>query len=234
MKLSELYEKLSYGQLSNLALSNDGAGTIVDDRKPQLIVHLNAALLRLYTRFTLLQKDLLIELYSSRTLYPLTMEFAQSNTASAEPHKFIMDGLHDDFTDDVIKILSVFDNFGSEYVLNDVEDFYSLFTPQPNVLQVPHPRNNVTYAVWYQARHPIIASNAAETTNINIPPLLEEALMNYIGSLVYGNMNGQDNLVRSQSLLQQYETICLDVEAKDLVNQTTATTLTKFQKRGFV
>jgi hypothetical protein len=232
MNLGELFKKLSHSHLSNLSIGDDGAGTVPTGKRAQVVTHINEVLLRVFTRFVLYEKSVLIETYSSRVNYPLETRFAQSS-GSDETHKYIMD-FEEPFTGDVLKILAVYNNFGATFVLNDIEDFWSLFTPQPNVLQVPHPQNGQALAIQYQARHPIIPSDAEDEFPLLVPAYLEGAVTAAVGGAIIGSMNGQDNLLKQQTLTAEYEAICLDIESKDLVNQTASTSDTKFAKRGFV
>ncbi|QIG68826.1 putative tail protein [Rhizobium phage RHph_Y2_6] len=233
MNLGELFTKLSHTHLSNLAIGSDGSGTVPTEKRAQIISHINESLLRIFTRFVLYEKSLILETTSSRVNYPLEARYAQSSD-SDEAHKYIMDlNPAERFAGDVLKILEVYNNFGARFVLNDVEDFWSLFTPQPNVLQVPHPQNGQALAVQYQARHPIILPNATDNFPLLVPAYLEGALTACVGAAIIGSMNGQDNLLKQQSLMAEYEGICLDIESKDLPNLTVSTTNTKFAKRGF-
>jgi hypothetical protein len=235
MKIAELFRRLSFGELSNLALSFDGTGDIVDGKQEMLVNHTNEALLRLFSRFILLEKDVIIEMSGNRTSYPLLARYAELNVSSPETpeHRFIKDGLHTPFTDDVIKILSVYDYVGAKFPLNDVEHPFSMFTPSPNTLQVPVPHNKVALSVTYQARHPLIDPAASLDQEIDIPFTMEGALQSYIAHLVYSHMNGQENLVKSQECEAKYEKICLDIEDKDLGNQTFQTSNVRFEKRGW-
>lgn len=234
MNLGELGSRLSTGELSNLSLANEGNGTIKEDQKAKIINAANAGLLRIFSRFMLKQNDLIIELVGHITKYPLVSKYAELNSESTEKYKFIKDGLHRPFKDDVIKILEVIDYGGWEYTLNDSESHTSLFTPSPNVLQVPTPLSGKALNVIYQARHDPIPLDAADDFLIDIPFFLEEALTNYIGSLIYSHMNGQENMVKSQDFAAKYESICSEIEEKDLVNQTYSTSNTKFAKRGWI
>ncbi|MCF8861604.1 putative tail fiber protein [Agrobacterium phage OLIVR2] len=238
MKLSELFSQLSMGELSNLAMSNEGDGTIMDKWKGKLVVNINSALLAIYSRFELLSKDVLIELSGNRTLYPLEARFAEMNDDSAEIERFIKDGLHDKFTDDVIQITSVQDFTGYQFPINDVEHQYSLFTPQPHVLQVPRPKLGVALSVGYRARHPVIkwdiTDNERENQEIILPFFFEDALHNYVAAKVFSSMTGQEHVAKSQELMSYYELNCVNIEDKDLASQTISTTNTVFHKRGFI
>lgn len=235
MRIAELFRLLSYGELSNLDLSNEGAGTIKPERQPQLINYINDGLLKLYSRFLISQKDLIIELQSGIITYPLKLEYAES-VGSDVLFPFIKDRPGREFTGDVIKILEVHSSCGSELPLNDKGNSHSLFTPQPDVLQVPYPKAGIALGVQYQARHPKLLDTGKRmlSQEIELPFFLESALQNYVAHKVYSHMNGAENTAKSQEFELHYERICTEIEQKDLTNQTFATTQHKLEMRGFV
>lgn len=234
MKVTELFKRLSYGELSNLSVGNDGAGTIEEVHQPKLIHHINAALLTLFSRFRLSEKELLLIQVAHITHYHLIRKFAESTGADV-PHAYIKDLSDQPFTGDVIRVLSVHSEFG-QVTLNDQANSWSIFTPQPDVLQVPDPREGRPLTVQYQARHPKLddRDNKIIGQEIEIPFFLESALQFMIGSRVFSNMNGQDNIVKGQEYLAAYEAACVDVEQRDLVNQSFHTSHSKLEQRGFV
>lgn len=155
MNLENLYQTLSYGQLSNLAISGDGSGTIIESGQPKIVIAANEALKRLYSKFNLLEKDVLIEQASHITNYHLDKRFAES---SYDPDKvnfpYIKDLFNETFEDDVIRITGVFNSHNNYPLpLNDDEAEWSLFTPRYNILQVPKPQDKVSLSVMYQAKH---------------------------------------------------------------------------------
>ena len=113
-----------------------------------------------------------------------------------------------------------------------LRDCLSLFTPQPNVLQVPNPVQGQILNVVYQARHPELKYDDLEAC-IEVPFVLEGALSAYIAHRVFHHMNGAENSQKSAEYLTLYESICTDVTEKDLVNSSTSTGR-KFYDRGFV
>lgn len=245
MKISELFRRLSYGELSNLAISGEGSGTIIEEKHPQIIQYANEGLLRIFSRFNLRQKDLIIEQVAHITNYHLRRQFAESiagddGNADNIAHPYIKDLPHEPFDADVIRILEVHDSSGRERVLNDRGRADSLFTPQPDVLQVPRPCAGQALSVVYQARHPILRHEKIRededllAQRIAIPFYLEGALQAFIASLVYGHMNTQESIAKGQEHLAVCEVIFREVEDKDLVNQTVQTTHYKLNQRGFV
>lgn len=234
MNISELLKQLSYGELSNLTLGSEGVGAIQADRRANVVHFVNEGLLRLYSRFVLREKDCILRLYEHITNYHFCKKFAlTATTVPLEPIRYIEDTELDPFEDDLIRILSVRGPANFDLPLNDRFNIDSLFTPQPNILQVPLPVQDDIMVVVYQARHPLIDYVDTEAC-IELPIVLEGALRAYVAHLVYSNMNGQENAAKAMEYLQRYELICKDVMDQDLVNQSVITTNLKFHERGFI
>lgn len=244
MLVVDLFRRLAYGELSNLALSQPG-GKIIEDKHPQLIQYINEGLLRLYSRFILKEKDLIIEQVAHITSYHLRPEYAESGgvlggAGTDVPYAYIKDLPDEPFTGDVLKVLAVYES-GCPYALplNDQDRADSLFTPQVDVLQVPNPKATVALGVHYQARHPLLADISVNNLNIleqeiELPFSLEGALQNFVGYKIYSHMNGQENAVKSQEYLSTFESICTEVMDRDLVSQSFHTSFNKLEQRGFV
>lgn len=232
MKLEELLSRLSYAELSNLSIGNEGRGSIKEEDIPKLVAHVNDGLVRIYSRFVLSTKQLLIEQVRHITNYHLIPKYAESTGANV-PWPYIKDLPDEPFKGDVIRILEVHDSMGREYVLNDKDDPNSLFTPAPQLLQVPTPKAGQSLAVLYQARHDYLENDDLEQ-EIFIPFVLEGALQAFVAYKVFSHMNGQENQIKSQEHLSTYDGICSDVEERDLVNATFATSHHKLEERGFV
>ena len=230
MKLLDLFERLSFAELSNLSIGMEGAGAIRDEDQRKVLAHTNDGLLQLYSRFILKTKYLLIEEQEHITQYHLIEKFTESKNCVEYP--YIKDMAADRFTGDLIRILEVYDDCGNQFVLNDTDNCHSLFTPSPQTLQIPNPKTGVPKHILYQARHAIISENL-EDTWVEIPFVLEGALQAYIAHKIFSHMNGQDNLIKSQDHYSTYERICQEVEAKDLVSTSVSNSINKLTERGF-
>jgi hypothetical protein len=231
MKLEKILEKLSRSELSNLAIGLEGSGEIEERNKLKIIGYINDALLQIHSRFILRERSVIIELMDHVTNYHLLPSYAKSSNDSKPTYRYIRDSECEPFIGDVLKILSVWNSNGMQMVLNDSENPFSLFTPQPDTLQVPQPKQGMALAISYQANHPEVTDDP--DMEVDVPVFLISPLTNYVAHLVFEHMNGQEHLAKSQNHLAIYERLCEQIEEKDLVNSSVSTTLTKFQIRGF-
>jgi hypothetical protein len=228
MLVRQLFKELSLGELSNLSLSAEGTGVIVKEKQEKILLYAQDALTKLYGRFLLSEKSIVVQTRADVTVYPLELRYAVSqNTPDLTAH--IIDTEADPFLGDLIKVLSVVDSEGNYVALNDGEALLSVFTPSPSLLRVPEP--GPAYILSYQANHAELVDDASE---IILPGVLEPALKSFIAGKVYGHMNGQDNAVLAQNHMAEFEGVCLDVTDRDLVNSSTAQTSSRFQRNGWV
>ena len=233
MTLLELFRRLSLGELSNLSIGNDGQGTISETGKPRVVMYANEGLQRLYTRFILKEKQLIVETKSHIASYNLRPAHAFSNISDANTAEcYILDTEDEPFTGDIIKVLEAEDNLGREYVLNEDGNPNSLFTPQHDVLQVPYPFCGQAIGINYQAKHAELLGEDDE--QIELPSFLVGALTAYIGHKIYGDKNTQEAAYASQRHQASYEALCADAEARDLLNTTRSSISSKFQDNGWI
>ena len=233
MNVTELFRRLSYEKLGNLAMAADGTGTIVDDQKPKVIAHANSGLLRLYSRYVLKESDVFIQQQEHITNYHFQTKFAMNGEPCEGVVKYIFDKPNEVFQADLIKILAAVDSLGNGHTLNDIDDSESYFTPQPNILQIPRPVQGRMTNVIYQARHPVLSYTDMDAC-IELPVVLEEALLSWITAQIYMGMNGQENMAKGQEQLVMYEAVCAEVTERDMVNSSSSQTGCKFRDRGFV
>lgn len=233
MKLNELFERLSYGELSNLSLSIDGGGTIEERHHAKVTHFINEGLLKLYSKFVLSQKQLLIEMVQGITNYHLDPKYAETQWDSGEvPYPYIKDLGREKFIGDVIRVNEVYGENG-KLPLNDLFQSHSVFTPTYKVLQVPHVVDYGTLNVIYQAKHPILTPDNLEA-DIELPDVLESALMAYVGYRVYTLMNTADASAKAQEHLSNFYRICDEVVANDLVGTSVSTVNDKFTNGGWL
>lgn len=231
MKLQDLYRNLSYGVLSNLTLANEGNGTIRERDLGKVTLALNESLLRIYSRFNLREKTILIMMQEGVVTYHLTKKYAL--TAGEVPEPYIFDLDEDPFDEDVIKILAVYNSLGYQLPLNDNEGPWSLFTPQATVLQVPNPIEIMALSVMYQAKHPILYADKPDTP-IMLPSVLEGALYSHVAYQIFDAIGTMESTARAQNHLMNYENICGELMATDSVQTSISTSNVRFEKRGWI
>lgn len=237
MLVTELIRRLSHGPLSNLSMANEGDGTIKPSKLPSIIDHTNEGLLKLFSRFNLSEKELILQLQEGQTSYRLIAKYAESRQDEyPDVTPYILDEF-DPFMDDLIQVLRVNRTGGATLPLNNDGVPNSLYTPMVNVLQVPVVWPGVPLFVTYQAKHvPLVLDDAQpnSTTEIDLPSVLEEALLSYVAHKVFFHMNGQEHSVKAGEHLAMFNASCEEVTMKDLVNESQSHTTMKFHDRGFV
>ncbi len=220
MFLSDLFDQLAVGELSQLCIGDaDGIGIQACDYA-KILPHINLGLLELYKRFPLRAQEVIIQQYDQIQLYELNSKYAVSNTESLEPIKYIMDSEYQPFKDNVLKIEKVFNEQGEELYLNDFDQYWSYQIQSYNTIQVPYPEKENAFVVTYRA-----GPDKIELTGLNpsiqevpVPPAMLDALLYFIGSRVYSNMNS-DNNAEGNNYMQKFELACKKIEELNLVQK---------------
>jgi hypothetical protein len=233
MTLEELFKRLSFGPLSNLAIANNGDGTILDAKMPTIVEFTNEALLRLFTRFVLLEKEVILQMQEDVTYYEIILANALSQGGT---YQYVRDSVAEPFADDILRIGAVYDANGVKLPLNDATQPYSVFTPKQNILQVVKPIAGQPLYITYQARHQVLslATPVDDTQVVDIPLVLEEALLGYIAAKVYGAMNGQENQASATNHMNTFNSICTEIQDRDILSNSTSERGCKLSDRGFV
>lgn len=220
MLLSEVVEFLTYGSLSQLAITNNGKEVEPNDYK-KFIGYINLGLTQLFTRFNLKQEEAIVRLYDNIYSYRLHDKYATSNTGSSAPIKWIEDSVEYPFKNNVLKIEAIYDEDGVERVLNNSTVENSIYTPQFDIIQVLDPVPTNTLSIIYRANHDKLVvdpSTDLTTIDVDIPSYLLAALDYYLASLLITPV-GMEGEGQGTNFLQKYEMECRKIENLGLVNQ---------------
>lgn len=233
MNVDDMFRRLSFGELSNLALGQSGEGFITNKDQNKIVTYANAALIVLYSRFIHKRSFISIRLQNGVKRYQLNSAFAVSRTAAhpTKPH-YVLDTVEEPFDDDVIKILC-FDYENEDEVLKQ-EVMSSIRHLSIDTLLVKNPKDGVVIDIEYQARHPTLTLPADRSEQILLAPILWAALDAKIAASVYGSMNGEANMVKAQGLLAEYEQLCMLAKMDDLLQETTESDVDKLHKAGWL
>lgn len=232
--VEELFKRLSFGQLSNLAMGSDGQGTIRLEDQNKVINALNSALVRIYTRFNMLEKQLMIQQVGHITNYHLDKRFSRVNPDRLPQHPgYLLDLPNEPFNDDAVKILAVFNKCGEQLPLNVSLVQTSLYTPYPTTLQVPYPDDGEPLGLLYQATHERLRYGVKEA-EVRIPVALEDALLSLTAYYIYSAIGTQEATAKASEHLNLFDVTAKDVEAQGAASIFDQAGHIKFQLRGFV
>ncbi len=224
MKLYEIFELLEYGELANVSLSGniDQTKGIREQDYPVLISHINLALTDLHTKFNLKEREVAVQQYDPIVYYTLDTKYAQTNTESTEPYKYIADTAANPFLDDIIRVNAVFDEGGNELPINDENQTSSVFLSSYNVLQIPFPVGTNAVFVMYRANHPKLSSKEPDLeAEVELPAYCVEALLSYVSSRVHGQRTSQEAQATSVNLMSKYNMLCDQIELRNVLNTAT-------------
>lgn len=231
MQLNDLFHMLAYGELSNHHMASTGDGTLLPAKQPQIVHFCNEALVRLYTKFVLKEKDCIIELVDGVSLYYLKSEYSVTGyNKQVADFPYIQDTVDSPFQDDVLKVLAVESSLGGHRPLNDPNSCWTVNTPTFNTIQVSSARVNEVIAVSYQAKH--VTLDGTNQT-IELPTVLHGALTAFIAYKVYFNMNTTESQAISQGHLAMFNNICADTTEADALNLSVSGVNTRFNIGGW-
>jgi len=237
MKLSELFELLQYGELATLPISGgiDSVKGIRVQDYPALVSHINLALTDLFTKFNLKEREVAVQQYESITQYQLDSKYAITNTESIEPVKYILDSEFNPFTDDILRVNSIFDEAGCELPINDEHQTSSLFLNGYKTLQVPFPADDNTIFVMYRANHIKLDSALPDLeADIDIPAYCVEAILSYVASRVHSQNTSQEAQINAVNLMAKYNMLCDQIELRNVLHNSPNNTNLKLGVNGWV
>lgn len=214
MLLSEIFSYVSELDSASLDMDTDGDGVIVSAHYNKVIKAINLGLMSLYSEFPIKEKMVVVQLHAHITDYLLTTEFSATNGTAV--YKYIMDTTFDPFVEDILKILVVSDEGGSELPLNTNNQLYSVYTPQYNMVQHPFPDDDNAIFITYRARHPEIAFDATPSTyDVFIPGQLLPLLLVFINHKLLASVNKEDSIAK----LNEYFGLVSSAKTLGLFNQ---------------
>ena len=206
MKLQEIFDQLTYGELSQLSIGGGEAGVINETNYPRVLAHINLGLTALYKRFNLKEKRIVIALQPDVDTYQLNV-------------------------DDILKIEKVITDSEFELGLNQDSDAYSCFTPTLTTLRLPKvlmyqggdlPDEYITagLTVVYRANHPKLVIRFGmlrpEATNVELPSSHLQALLYFVASRAHNPIGMTNEFNAGNNWNAKYEAACQELEFQGL------------------
>lgn len=239
MKLSELFDLLSHGEFRRFAIGGSEESGIQPKDYPKVLTHINLGLTEIYKRFPMKTKQVTIQQFPQISNYILHERYAESNTESTEPVKYIMDSIFKPFSDsdEVLAIDSVYKEDGSAYVLNDGADKYSIFTPTFNTVSVPYADSNNAMTVVYRAGHPSLKLLDSDVNclaqDVEISGTHLEALLQYINGRMLSTQGTPEAMNEGILASQRFQASCSLIGDNGLYTAE-RTTNEKLENNGWV
>lgn len=227
MKLRHIIDSIKYGELTNISWDSP-------NRIPAIICFINQGLTDLYTRFPLLEKQVIIQQYPQISIYKLTRDFARTNHKSEQLHKYILDTPFEPFTEDILQVTGVYTEEGLPIPLNDTTNPKSFFLPSYNTIQIPNANENEATFITYKAKHNYIEPTTEDLDQeVEVPPCLAEALYAYLGYKCLVSMGSADTIQLAQLYLQRYEQLCSGTNINNTLGNLVVPTNIKAYIQGF-
>lgn len=218
MKLSDFLEDLKNGELRKINFGDNSEPGLTSYNYGQVIAYLNKAIYDIYIRFPVKIEEIIIQQSDHIQLYYLRPEFAETNTASNQPTKYLKDSPSSPFDSRIIKILNVYNEDGKEFDINDENSNFSVFTPEPDVIQIMQPSSLNAMSVIYKPEPKRIFADAEDFGNqeIQLPRFFEQALEYFIIAKVIASREYVDEQNEEMLYWQKYEKQLAYVVQQDL------------------
>lgn len=234
MKLQEIFDQLSAGELIQMSIGGQEAGVLSPENYHLIIPHINLGLAALYKRFNLKQGRLTVLLQPGLQNYVLDARAAVSYTKPSTYPKYILDSAGAPFKDDILKIEQVLTSEGIEYGLNDAGNIWSMLTPTSNTIRIPEELvdgsfglgnfpdslRSSTLHVVYRANHfkIVIPLGYFDPTRVDmeLPYSHLEPLLWFIASRVNNPVGMTNEFHAGNAYYQKYELACQQLEVSNL------------------
>lgn len=239
MKLTEIFNMLSYGELSNLKIAGED-GVVPKEKYAKIITSVNLGLTALHNRFLLQVGTLYVDLIEGQQQYILKRLYQVGNPEGLRFVQYIRES-DPTFADDIIRIEQVFDQNGRELGLNDPVNLYAVSTPNMSTLRVPlglvKEEKVTSLTVLYRADHKRIVwedkTFDPDDEEVELPYSHLQALVYYVASRIHNPTGFTDTNHEGNNYAAKYERECGNLEAQNLRVDTSETN-TKTMRGGWV
>ena len=231
MKLQEIFDQLSYGELSQVSIGGLDQGVISESNYSRVLAHINLGLTSLFKRFNLKEGEVFINMVKGREMYGLNSKYLKENQRSNELVKYLENVPGFSFADDVLKVEKVQTAFGTELPINIAYADYNVETPTMSSVKLPLSVVNQVEGlpddlkgerlkITYRANHPHLAVSIGfyDPTRIEVqlPDSHLEALMYFVAGRI-SSPSGMTTEERLNNIwFAKYEAACQQLESENL------------------
>jgi hypothetical protein len=241
MVLQDLFDTLAMGEFANLALANSVTGSIKEESYPRIVKAINRGLLEIYKKFIIKKKKVIIVQQADLDRYYLRTDYI-GYSGSTGIEAYVLDHSDEIFLNDILRLL---------YIQDANKNFIDINPPHPgkeqtyfksahyDTLDLVTIDSDQAFTITYQAQYPKICitdSFDPENYKLYYPPFIEEALINYVASLLIKGKNtkaSEGEGYASNTFAAKYELACLKILQAGLTEEVYEQD-NRFEKRGFV
>lgn len=197
MRLSELFEYLTYGELSQLSISGEEQGMITTANQGAVITAINLGLIELHKRFPIKMGMVIVQQMTGVTEYHLDNRYAYTNPHATDDsvyYKYIIDSVAQPFTNDVLLIEGISDELNYTYTINEESDCSTIITKGATTIDVPNPDAEIALFVNYRAAPVKIDTKVSDADDvvIDIPPQYLEPLLSFVANRFFTSFNASN------------------------------------------
>lgn len=231
MKLQEIFDQLSAGELSQLSIGGEAQGVIAESNYSRVLAYINLGLTALARRFNLRTGTVRVLLQPGQNSYVLSARYLVGNPKSNEPIRYLQEIPGIPFIDSVLKIEQARCDSGVDLVLNDNHEPWSAITPSVKTLRLPDdivaqspklPEALKTQAleVTYRAglEHLVVPLGYFDPTRIEVPlpDAYLEALLYFVASRAHAPIGMQEEGAAGNTWFSKFENECQRLEQQNL------------------
>lgn len=237
MKLQEIFDQLTYGELSQYVVGGKGSNGIQFESYPEIINHINLGLTALYKRFVISKKELSIVPQVGLITYVLHPDYL-IGSSSNKPYKYLLDSIEFPFNAEVLSILQIFDSNQIEIHPNSSRLTSPVYFDSPHLVRLPVPDPDNPITLVYQSNHPKIVLNSMypQDMEIELPILFLDCLLLFIAARVASSNPSisETNVQDGAQFMAKYELACALIEQKGLLKTEEEMINGRFEQGGWV
>lgn len=228
--VKDFIDQISLSELYNISWVDNLTGKIHENRIPSIINYINEGLGILFDKFSLKKDQIFLFPVPYKFNYKITSDHMMSEDLIPDYDHYLWKGVDETFDDNLIRIVDIHNSDGHNLPLNDPSDYFSVFIPFYNEIQLSDFQADWELSITYIASPPKL-----KTINdkIDIPSVLVPALISFVSYKVYNIFNTAEATQTASKYLQMYMSQVNEVVNSDTANYSVPDNPTKFYNRGW-
>lgn len=235
--LKDIFDNLTYGELSHLSIGNAPVGFIDPKDYPKIVAAVNNALTALHKRFLLRTEEVRVQELVAINTYYMRRAHAVSNTDDITSTKYILDSSAAPFSGSLFKIEAIVSDSTGAFILNDSSQANPVYTPNFDTFVITPTNPPETLKVALRSDHPRIVLETGFDpllVELHIPYSLLDAISLNVAARLYSPLTAGDGERSAASVfMYKYEMECKRLEEEGMTLEADVSD-TRFENKGFI